>query len=129
MTFEDGLPIRVARKRKDGVDVECDIRDDLLNESGVLHGGVVASIADEAVWHAMINHFGERRPAVTTELKVNYLRPIHGAKVVAKADLVHAGRSLCVGRVDIFDTQQQLMAVAIVSYMLLESSPTGRPER
>ena len=128
MAFEDGLPIRVARKRKDGVDVECDIRDDLLNESGALHGGVVASIADEAVWHAMINHFGERRPAVTTELKVNYLRPIHGAKVIAKADLVHAGRSLCVGRVDIFDTQQQLMAVAIVSYMLLESSPAGRPE-
>ncbi len=128
MAFEDGLPIRVARKRQDGVDVECDIRDDLLNESGALHGGVVASIADEAVWHAMINHFGERRPAVTTELKVNYLRPIHGAKVVAKADLVHAGRTLCVGRVDIFDTRQQLMAVAIVSYMLLESSPADRPE-
>ena len=129
MAFEDGLPIRVARKRKDGVDVECDIRDDLLNESGVLHGGVVASIADEAVWHAIINHFGERRPAVTTELKVNYLRPINGAKVLAKAYLVHAGRTLCVGRVDMFDTQQHLMAVAIVSYMLLDSPPANEQAR
>ncbi len=128
MAFEDGLPIRVARKRKDGVDVECDIRDDLLNESGVLHGGVVASIADEAVWHAIINHFGERPPAVTTELKVNYLRPITGVKVLAKAYLVHVGRTLCVGRVDMFDTQQQLMAVAIVSYMLLDSPPASQQE-
>ena len=129
MAFEDGIPIRVARKRKDGVDVECDIRDDLLNESGVLHGGVVASIADEAVWHAIINHFGERRPAVTTELKVNYLRPINGAKVLAKAYLVHAGRTLCVGRVDMFDTQRHLMAVAIVSYMLLDSPSASEQAR
>ena len=129
MAFEDGIPIRVARKRKDGVDVECDIRDDLLNESGVLHGGVVASIADEAVWHAIINHFGERRPAVTTELKVNYLRPINEAKVLAKAYLVHAGRTLCVGRVDMFDTQRHLMAVAIVSYMLLDSPSASEQAR
>ena len=129
MAFEDGIPIRVARKRKDGVDVECDIRDDLLNESGVLHGGVVASIADEAVWHAIINHFGERRPAVTTELKINYLRPINGAKVLAKAYLVHAGRTLCVGRVDMFDTQRHLMAVAIVSYMLLDSPSASEQAR
>ena len=126
MAFEDRLPIRVVARRKDGVDVECDVRDDLLNESGVLHGGVVASIADEAVWHAMINHFGERRPSVTTELKVNYLRAITGAKVLAKAYLVHVGRTLCVGRVDMFDTQEHLMAVAIVSYMLLDSPPESQ---
>ena len=128
MAFEDRLPIRVVARRKDGVDVECDVRDDLLNESGVLHGGVVASIADEAVWHAMINHFGERRPSVTTELKVNYLRAIIGAKVLAKAYLVHVGRTLCVGRVDMFDTEQRPTAVAIVSYMLLDGAPESRQE-
>ena len=129
MPFEDRLPIRVAAKRKDGVDVECDIHDDLLNESGVLHGGVVASIADEAVWHAIINHLGERRPSVTTELKVNYLRAITGTKVLAKAYLVHAGRTMCVGRVDMFDTRQHLMAVAIVSYMLLDNPRASQWER
>ena len=88
----------------------------------------MASIADEAVWHAMINHFGERRPSVTTELKVNYLRAITGAKVLAKAYLVHVGRTLCVGRVDMFDTEQRPTAVAIVSYMLLDSAPESRQE-
>ena len=81
------------------------------------------------MWHAIINHFGERRPAVTTELKVNYLRPINGAKVLAKAYLVHAGRTLCVGRVDMFDTQRHLMAVAIVSYMLLDSPSASEQAR
>lgn len=122
MSFEDGFPVRVVKKRKDGVDIECDIHKNFLNKSGVLHGGVVASIADEAVWHAIINHFGEHRSAVTTELKVNYLRVATGPKILAKVYLLHAGRTLCVGRVDVFDAQQRLTAVSIVSYMLGDGS-------
>jgi uncharacterized protein (TIGR00369 family) len=84
-----------------------------------MHGGIIASIADEAVWHAINHHFGRRVPSTTTELKVNYLRPIRGRQVTARAVLVHAGRKLCVGRVDLLDEAKRLAAVAIVTYMLL----------
>ena len=60
-----------------------------------------------------------RRKSTTTELKVNYLRPIVGKKVIARAYLVRAGKTLCVSRVDIFDEKKKLSAIGIVTYMLL----------
>ena len=75
--------------------IELPLRDELLNSQGNLHGGVTASIADEAAWHAMISHYGQRN-ATTTELKVNYLRPIVGKKVIARAYMLKAGATLCV---------------------------------
>jgi uncharacterized protein (TIGR00369 family) len=120
MSFEHQLNLRVARKHSDGVTVHFDLLPGYLNNHGVLHGGVTASLADEAAWHALENHHGYgKRKSTTTELKVNYLRPIAGKKVIARAILVRAGKNLCVSRVDIFDEKKQLAAIAIVTYMLL----------
>jgi uncharacterized protein (TIGR00369 family) len=119
MSFEHQLNLRVARKHSDGVTVHFDLLREYLNSNGVLHGGVTASIADEAAWHAIVNWpgYGSRK-STTTELKVNYLRPIGGKKVIARAILVRTGKTLCVSRVDIFDEKKHLSAIAIVTYML-----------
>lgn len=120
MPFEHDLKLRVTRKHKDGVTVECPLNDGLMNSTGVLHGGVIASIADEAAWHALENDFGYgARKSTTTELKVNYLRPIAGKKAIARATLLRAGKTLVVSRVDITDPQKRLSAVGIVTYILL----------
>lgn len=119
MAFEHDLALRVTRKHRDGVTVECPLRDNLLNSTGVLHGGVTASIADEAAWHALIHAHQAHREMTTTELKINYLRPMAGKKVVARAYVLRAGKKLGVTRVDLFDQQRRLSAVAIVTYMLL----------
>ena len=121
MAFEHNLAIRVVRKHADGVTVEFAVREDFLNSNGVLHGGVIASIADEAAWHAMIHAYKGERPATTTELKINYLRPIGGKKMTARAHALRAGKTLFVTRVDLFDSQRKLSAVGLVTYMLLDS--------
>ena len=121
MAFEHSLSIRVVRKHPDGVTVECPLREDFLNSTGVLHGGVIASIADEAAWHAMIHAYKGERPATTTELKVNYLRPVTGDKMKARVYALRAGNTLFVSRVDLFDMQKRLSAVGLVTYMLLDS--------
>ena len=100
--------------------VAFDLLPTYLNNRGVLHGGVTASLADEAAWHAIENHFGYgKKKSTTTELKVNYLRPIAGQIVIARAWLVRAGQRLCVSQVDISDDRKNLAAIAIVTYMLL----------
>ena|SRR5437868_12185437 len=120
MAFEHSLAIRVVRKHKDGVTVECPLRDEFLNSTGVVHGGVIASVADEAAWHAMLHAYNGERPATTTELKINYLRPIGSAKILARAYALRAGKTLFVSRVDLFDTKKRLSAVGVVTYMLLD---------
>jgi uncharacterized protein (TIGR00369 family) len=121
MAFEHNLAIRVVRKHADGVTVEFAVREEFLNSNGVLHGGVIASIADEAAWYARIHAYKGERSATTTELKVNYLRPIAGKKIRARAYALRAGKTLFVSRVDMFDTQKRLSAVSVVTYMLLDS--------
>jgi uncharacterized protein (TIGR00369 family) len=119
MAFEHNLGLRVIRKHRDGVTVHFPLTEEFLNGTGVLHGGVIASIADEAAWHALIHAHQAHRNMTTTELKVNYLRPMAGDKVLARAYVLRAGRTLGVTRVDLFDAHQRLSAVAIVTYMLL----------
>jgi uncharacterized protein (TIGR00369 family) len=119
-SFEFGLNLRLAEKHEDGVTMEFDLLPHFLNSQGNLHGGVTASLADEAAWHAIENKFGYgERKSTTTELKVNYLLPIMGDKVTARAYLVRAGKTLCVSRVDIFNESNRLAAIGIVTYMLL----------
>lgn len=121
MAYEHSLSVKVVRKHRDGVTVEVPLRDDLLNSNGVLHGGVTAAIADEAAWHALIHAHKGHREMTTTELKVNYLRPMAGKKVVARAYILRVGKTLGVTRVDLFDAQKKLSAVAVVTYMMLAS--------
>jgi acyl-CoA thioesterase len=120
MAFEHQLNLTVTEKHEDGVTIHFDLLPQYLNSSGVMHGGITASLADEAAWHAIETYFGYGvRKSTTTELKVNYLRPIGGSKVSARAHLVRAGKTLCVSRVDIFDENKNLAAIGIVTYMLL----------
>jgi len=44
-----------------------------------------------------------------------------GKKVIARAYTLRAGKTLHVSRVDLFDTQKRLAAVAVVTYMLLDA--------
>lgn len=118
MPFEDTLGVRVVRRHEDGVTVELGIKDEFINSVGILHGGVIASFADEAAWHALTHHYGDRS-CTTTELKVNYLRPLTGSTVTARARLVQTGKTLCVSQIDISGADGKLAALAIVTYMLL----------
>ena len=118
MAFEHTLGIKVTRKHKDGVTVEVPLTPNLFNSLGVLHGGITAAIADEAAWFVLAQHAG-KRDCTTTELKINYLRPIAGKKVRARGVLLRLGRTLVVTRVDLFDDHNRLAAAALVTYMLL----------
>ncbi len=120
VAFENTLGLRMVKHHKDGVTLECPIRPDILNGVGVMHGGVLASIADEVAWHVILDALGTKdRNMTTSELKVNYLRPIAGKKVIARGYVVKMGRTLCVTRIDLMDDQKKLGAMAIVTYMLL----------
>lgn len=119
MPFSSLVGLRVVRLHPDGVTIQCQVRDELRNSAGVLHGGVAATLADAAVGFALAHHFGGRRPMTTTEMKINYLRAVGEGKLLGRSHLLRVGKHLCIGRVDMFDSARKLAAVAIVTYMLL----------
>ena len=120
MPFNSWIGIRLAGVHADGVTIECKLRDELLNASGVLHGGVTATMADVAVGIAIAHHLGRPRAATTVEMKLNYLRPVIHGKIVARARLLRVGQSICCGSVSLYDGAKQLVGSALVTYMLLK---------
>src|SRR6185503_754394 len=122
INFNQLVGIRLVRIHKDGVTIDCKLRPDLMNAHGMLHGGVTATMADAAVGIAITTRMG--RPAATTvEMKLNYLRPVSGGKITARAYLLRMGSTLCIGRVDLFDDSKELVAAALVTYMMLKPAP------
>ncbi len=120
MPFNLLVGIRVSAVHKDGVTIECEVTEKLMNGAGVLHGGVAATLADVAVGMAVSRELGAFGHATTSELKINYLRPIVAGRVRARARLLRVGSTLCVGRVDVTDAEKKLACVAIVTYVRLD---------
>lgn len=107
---------------KDGCELKVPIRPDLLQQNGFLHGGVVSYAADNALTIAAAQALGAA--VVTSEYKINYLRPAQGDAIIARAQCVHAGRSQAVSRCDIVlvrGEEEKLCAVAQGTITLLAS--------
>jgi len=117
--FAGLLGVRLARLHRDGLTLECSVRENLLNSAGVLHGGVGATLADAAVGVALHYLLGSHRPVTTIEMKINYFRPVSHGKIFARARMMRMGATVCVGRVDITDAHGRLTGAAMVTYMIL----------
>jgi uncharacterized protein (TIGR00369 family) len=81
-------------------EIRVPIRPEYMQQHGFVHGGLLAYAADNALTFAGGGALG---PAVvTSEFKINYLRPATGESIVARASVVHAGASQAVCRCDIY---------------------------
>ncbi|WP_327708090.1 PaaI family thioesterase [Streptomyces sp. NBC_00464] len=94
--------------------LEIDSRENLRQQNGFLHGGVLAYAADNALTFAAGTTLG---PAVLTGgFSIQYLRPAIGTTLVARAEVVHTGRRQAVARCDLSvvgeDRTETLCAVA-----------------
>ncbi|WP_406003519.1 PaaI family thioesterase [Streptomyces sp. NBC_00829] len=94
--------------------LEVDIREELRQQNGFLHGGVLAYAADNSLTFAAGTTLG---PAVLTAgFSVQYIRPATGLTLVARASVAHSGRRQAVVRCDLFtvgaDGNETLCAVA-----------------
>lgn len=126
LKFNRLVGMRVARIHKDGVTVECAMREDLKNAAGGMHGGVFATLADAAVGISLQRHFGGMRSITTVELKINYFRPVTEGRVFARAKLIRVGATICVGSVDLHNEHGREVGAALVTYMLLGDRPGNR---
>ena len=101
------------------------ITEAVKQQHGFVHGGVLSYAADNALTYA--GGTALRVPVVTSEFKINYLRPAIGERLIARAEAVHTGKSQAVCRCDVLvvkDGEEKLCAVAQGTIAALPSSPT-----
>lgn len=84
------------------VEIHLPFRDDLTQQHGYLHAGIVTTIADSACGYAAFSLMPEGSEVLSVEFKVNLLRPARGDHFTARAEVIKAGRTLTVVRGDVF---------------------------
>jgi len=80
---------------------ELDVRDELLNPFGSLHGGVIAALVDHVLGAVLYPVIPRGAWAATTEFKLNLLAPVTGGVVAAEATIISKTKRTAVVRIDV----------------------------
>lgn len=97
------------------------------NPMGTLHGGILCDVADAAMGTAVATTLQHGESFTTLELKINFLKPVWNAKLLATGKLVRRGRVICLAECDVTDEKGSLVARASCTCMILTGEQaTGR---
>ena len=81
--------------------IELPVRDDLTQQHGFVHGGVVGMIADSAGGYAGFTLMPADASVLTVEFKINMLAPAAGDLLIATGEILKPGRTLAIVRADV----------------------------
>jgi uncharacterized protein (TIGR00369 family) len=114
--------------------LEIDLDKKHLQPFGSVHGGVFASIIDAAAFWAVYYGIEDQQAGVTTvDLKLNFLAPAAGGKLIAKGRQIKVGKTLGYAEAEVFSAENRLLAhgtstVIILPGKAVETAPTLPPK-
>ncbi|MBG9448079.1 hypothetical protein ABE67_01180 [Cytobacillus firmus] len=83
-----------------------------INSAGLVHGGIISTLADVAMGNIFEPDENQKQSVVTADLKVSFLKGATGEYLVADAHLVKRGRTLSHTDCLIYNDQNQVVAKA-----------------
>ena len=105
------------------VEIVLPFRDDLTQQHGFLHAGVVTAIVDSACGYAALTLMPAGVGVLTVDFKVNLLNPAQGVRFVARGAVVKPGRTImvCTGEVtaEREDGQTRPIALMLATMMVV----------
>jgi uncharacterized protein (TIGR00369 family) len=110
--------------------IAADFRNELAQQNGFFHGGLLGTIADAAGAGAAATLIEPRQWLLTAEYKINFLSPAKARQLKAVGEVARAGRTLTVSLVNLYGVdetgQEQLCALATVTLMTLTTQGDGK---
>jgi uncharacterized protein (TIGR00369 family) len=113
------------------VEIELPFRVDLTQQNGYLHAGAIAAVADSACGYAALSLMPPDADVLSIEFKVNMLSPAKGDAIVARGDVIRAGRTIMVCRADVYAIaagKEKLVAAMQGTMMVSREVGGGRRE-
>ena len=111
--------MRLERVAEGEVDVALGVEDRHRNLLGIVHGGVLAALADTATGLAYRTVLEPGTQHVTTQLNVTYLSPGRAGRLLARGRVVKRGRRTGYAEADILDEEGRLLARATALFAVL----------
>src|SRR5438876_9003434 len=93
-----------------------DVRPNHKQIHGVVHGGILAALADTTAAIAAYSVVPRGTEIATVELKINYLEPVPGGRIKADARVLRAGRNFVVAECEVWNEDNSLAAKALLTF-------------
>ncbi len=97
-TIMETIGARLAHVGPGETEIVLEISPGILQQHGFVHAGVVATIADSAAGYAALSLMPPGRGVLTAEFKINLMAPAAGDRLVARGNVIKAGRTLTVAQ-------------------------------
>lgn len=108
--------------------IELPYREDLTQQHGYIHAGIVSTIADSAGGYAGFTLFPADSSVLTVEYKINLLAPAAGERLVAVGEVVKQGQTLAITRGEVHaENGDRRTLCAIMQQTLIVLA--GRPDQ
>jgi uncharacterized protein (TIGR00369 family) len=121
--FAGTLGMRVVAATAEEVRLELDWRPELCTAAGVMHGGVLMSLADTAGAVSAFLNLPEGATGTTTvESKTNLLAAVREGTVTATSRLLKAGSTLIVVETEMRDAGDRLVAKTAQTQVVLRQA-------
>jgi uncharacterized protein (TIGR00369 family) len=104
------------------VEISLPFRDELTQQKGYVHGGILGMIGDSACGYSAFSLMPADCSLVTVEYKINILNPAVGT-LVAKGEVVKPGRSLTVTRGEVYAADGTHVASMQQTLLMLAGAP------
>ncbi|PWJ50831.1 PaaI family thioesterase [Faecalicatena contorta] len=109
-SFLSLIGAKIENVEKGKVSISCESKDILLQQQGLLHGGVITTLADVAGGYAALTTMPENSEVLTVELKINLMRPATTKKVIAIGEVIKVGKILVVVEATVTDEANKILA-------------------
>ena len=99
--------------------LKIEMRDDLRQPFGVLHGGVTATLIDTAMAFAIRTMLNDTEPTASIDLTIHYLRPHTAGPAICTAKVVRPGKRIFAVSAEVANGEGKLVATALSTYTKL----------
>ena len=125
LPFDDDSPflrfvgLEIGKSENGVGQVALSIQPHHLQAAGQVHGGLIAVLADTAMFRAVRSLLGPGQRTTTVELKVNFLESTSAGKLTASATVLNRDERLLVGDIEIKSDDGRLIAQGLGTFLVM----------
>ncbi|OPL11443.1 MAG: hypothetical protein AVO38_04615 [delta proteobacterium ML8_D] len=126
--FMEFIGARLAEVHPGYCEIHLPYKKELSQQHGFFHAGVIGTLADNSGGYAAFTLMPPRASILTVEYKLNILAPGDGELLIARAQVIKAGRTLTICRPEVFVVKDGYETMSAAALMTLIALP-GKSDR
>jgi uncharacterized protein (TIGR00369 family) len=119
VTFSKHIGAKVEEVEPGRSVLRIDVEDIHLNGTGTMHGGVYASLIDNAMGLSVLALVGVR--TATIQMNVHFLGAVNSGRITCESEVLHRTRRTATAEAKVYDSEGNLVALGTGAFRVFES--------